>query len=163
MGIPRGGVVIADIIAKKLGCQFDIVIPRKLRAPDNEELAIGAVMEDGTTYLNDDIVRTLGISEQMSAQRTRLTTEQSEVVKEIVLSGILANRTVNETINIIDRRLGIKLAIDTIKHLRMKVRKEVFDELQIMKTDNETYIYVYLKNIEQTKSNLELGRFGFTG
>ncbi|MBD0360783.1 MAG: hypothetical protein ICV56_08755, partial [Nitrososphaeraceae archaeon] len=51
LGIPRGGVIIADIIAKKLSCEFDIIIPRKLHAPHNEELAIGAVMEDGTTYL----------------------------------------------------------------------------------------------------------------
>lgn len=88
----------------------------------------------------------------MSAKpRTRLTTEQSEEVKEIVLSCILANRSINETINIIDRRLGIKLAIDTIKHIRMKVRREVFDELQSMKADNDTYLYQYLKNIEQTK------------
>ena len=39
-------------------------------------------------------------------QRTRLTTEQAEEVKQIVLSCILANRSVNETIQIIDRRLG---------------------------------------------------------
>ena len=61
LGVPRGGVVIADIIARKLACQFDIVIPRKLRAPHNEELAIGAVKEDGATYLDDDIIGTLGI------------------------------------------------------------------------------------------------------
>ena len=68
-----------------------------------------------------------------------------------MLSCILANRTVNETIDIIDRRLNVKLAIDTIKHLRMKVRKEALDELQKMKTDNDSYIYVFLKNINQTK------------
>jgi hypothetical protein len=87
----------------------------------------------------------------MSTQRTRLSLEQSEKVKDIVLSCILANRSVNETIEIVDRRLNVKLAIDTIKHLRMKVRKEAFEELQLMKTDNETYLYQYLKNIEQTK------------
>jgi transcriptional regulator of heat shock response len=87
----------------------------------------------------------------MLIQRNRLITEQSEEVKQIVLSCILANRTVNETIQIIDRRLGVRLAIDTIKHLRMKVRKEAFEELQIMKTDNDTYLYQYLKNMEQTK------------
>jgi hypothetical protein len=59
----------------------------------------------------------------LQTQRTRLTSEQSEEVKEIVLSCILANRTINETIDMIDRRLGVKLAEDTIKHLRMKVRK----------------------------------------
>ncbi|SRR5690606_26846943 len=62
LGIPRGGVILADIVAKKLGADFDIVIPRKLGAPDNEELAIGAVMEDGTSYVNSYLVNALRIS-----------------------------------------------------------------------------------------------------
>jgi hypothetical protein len=88
----------------------------------------------------------------MSKTRTQLTMEQSEEIKQTVLSCILANRTVNETIDIIDRRLNVKLAVDTIKHLRMKVRKETFDELQTMKMDNDTYVYEYLKDIHQIKN-----------
>lgn len=61
LGIPRGGVILADIVAKKLGADFDIVIPRKLGAPENEELAIGAVMEDGTSYTNRYLVNALRI------------------------------------------------------------------------------------------------------
>jgi putative phosphoribosyl transferase len=57
LGIPRGGVIVGDIIARKLACEFDIIIPRKLRAPHSGEIAIGAVMEDGTTYLNDMFVK----------------------------------------------------------------------------------------------------------
>jgi predicted phosphoribosyltransferase len=64
LGIPRGGVVIADIIARKLSANFDIIIPRKLLAPHNEELAIGAIMEDGTTYLNEVIVKELEIPKE---------------------------------------------------------------------------------------------------
>ncbi|MFL6503762.1 MAG: phosphoribosyltransferase [Nitrososphaera sp.] len=63
LGIPRGGVILGDIVAKKLGADFDIVIPRKLGAPKNEELAIGAVMEDGTSYVNTYIVNALRIPE----------------------------------------------------------------------------------------------------
>lgn len=63
LGVPRGGVILADIVAKKLGADFDIVIPRKLGAPKNEELAIGAVMEDGTSYINRYIVNALRISQ----------------------------------------------------------------------------------------------------
>jgi predicted phosphoribosyltransferase len=63
LGIPRGGVVIADIVAERLGADFDIVIPRKLGAPENEELAIGAVMEDGTSYINRYLVNALRISQ----------------------------------------------------------------------------------------------------
>ena len=51
LGIPRGGVVTAHIFASKLSIpNFDIVIPRKLTDPYNNELAIGAIMEDGYTY-----------------------------------------------------------------------------------------------------------------
>ena len=63
LGIPRGGVMIADIVARRLGADFDIAIPRKLGAPENEELAIGAVMEDGTSYINRYLVNALRISQ----------------------------------------------------------------------------------------------------
>lgn len=61
LAIPRGGIILADIVAKKIGADFDIVIPRKLGAPGNEELAIGAVMEDGTSYLNRYVLDALRI------------------------------------------------------------------------------------------------------
>jgi len=77
LGIPRGGVVVADIVAKKLSCRFDIVIPRKLRAPHNEEVAIGAVTEDGTTYLNAEIVKVLEVSEEYIEE------EKSRQIQEI--------------------------------------------------------------------------------
>ena len=62
LGIPRGGVITADIIARKLCCEFDIIIPRKICAPSNKELAIGAIMSDDTTYINEMIVKDLEIS-----------------------------------------------------------------------------------------------------
>lgn len=62
LGIPRGGVIIGWTIANKLSCDFGIIIPRKLQAPNNQELAIGAIMEDGTTYLNQTLVEELDIS-----------------------------------------------------------------------------------------------------
>ena len=77
LGIPRGGVVVADIVANKLSCHFDIVIPRKLGAPHNEEVAIGAVMEDGTAYLNEEIVRILEVSKEYIEQ------EKAKQIQEI--------------------------------------------------------------------------------
>jgi len=64
LGIPRGGIIIAEIIARKLSCGFDLLISKRLRAPHNEELAIGAVMEDGTTYLNELVINELKISSE---------------------------------------------------------------------------------------------------
>lgn len=61
MDIPRGGVGTAYVIAQKLDASFNILIPRRIAAPHNKELGIGAVMEDGTTYLNIELVRMLNI------------------------------------------------------------------------------------------------------
>jgi predicted phosphoribosyltransferase len=52
LGIPRGGVIIAHQIAVGLGADLDVVLAHKLGAPQNAELAIGAVLEDGTHFVN---------------------------------------------------------------------------------------------------------------
>ena len=62
LGIPRGGIVVADVVAQKLKADFDILIPRKLRAPDNKENSIGAIMSDGSVYLDTLKLRWLKVS-----------------------------------------------------------------------------------------------------
>ena len=53
LAIPRGGVPMAKVIADQLGGELDVVLVRKLRAPQQPELAIGSVDESGWTYLAD--------------------------------------------------------------------------------------------------------------
>ena len=64
IGLPRGGLVMAEIIATKLSCNLDMMISKRLRAPHNEEVAIGAITEDGTTYLNETLIDELKISDE---------------------------------------------------------------------------------------------------
>lgn len=52
LAIPRGGVVTGAVLARELGAELDVVLSRKLRAPGQPELAIGAITEDGQVYLN---------------------------------------------------------------------------------------------------------------
>ena len=63
LAIPRGGVVVAYEVAIRLRCPMDVIIPRKIGAPFQPELAVGAVTEDGTIYVNKDIVAAIGVSE----------------------------------------------------------------------------------------------------
>ena len=51
LGIPRGGVVLADVLARELGGTMDVVLARKIGAPGNPEYALGAVGEDGQVFL----------------------------------------------------------------------------------------------------------------
>lgn len=53
LGIPRGGVVTADALARGLNAELGVLLAHKLRAPGCPEVAIGAVAENGSVYLND--------------------------------------------------------------------------------------------------------------
>jgi predicted phosphoribosyltransferase len=60
LAIPRGGLVTGAILAAELGAELDVVLARKLRAPNQQEAAIGAIAEDGRIYLNPDIREVIG-------------------------------------------------------------------------------------------------------
>jgi predicted phosphoribosyltransferase len=61
LGLPRGGVPVAYEVAKALGAPLDILVVRKIGAPGQPELALGAVGEGGIRLFNHDIVTALGI------------------------------------------------------------------------------------------------------
>jgi len=77
LGVPRGGVVIGSIVARNLNGEFDIVLTRKLRTPGNPELAMGAIDENGATYLNSLVVDILKISDDLIEE------EKSRQLQEI--------------------------------------------------------------------------------
>ncbi len=64
LGIPRGGVPVAAHVARALGATLDIVVARKVGAPGQPELAIGAVTANGGRYLNDEYIRDLAVSRE---------------------------------------------------------------------------------------------------
>jgi predicted phosphoribosyltransferase len=54
LAIPRGGVVTGAVVARELGADLDVILSRKLRAPMQPELALGAIAEGGGVYLEPD-------------------------------------------------------------------------------------------------------------
>lgn len=63
LGLPRGGVAVAKEIAYQLGLPLDVVIVRKLGVPFQEELALGAIAENGVRVVDESILRSVGVSE----------------------------------------------------------------------------------------------------
>lgn len=61
--VPRGGVLVADVVCEELTLPMDIVVTRKLGAPHDEELAIGAVDSKGGTIINQDMIFWLSVSD----------------------------------------------------------------------------------------------------
>lgn len=63
LAIPRGGVEVGADVARAWGWPLDVVIPRKVRAPGNEELGLGAVAP-GVRVLDERMVRSLRVSQE---------------------------------------------------------------------------------------------------
>ena len=82
LGIPRGGVEVAAVVADILGAPLDVVIPRKVGAPGNPELGLGAVAE-GVEVIDERLVRVLGVSERYL--RSEIAREQDEIARRSAL------------------------------------------------------------------------------
>jgi len=63
VALPRGGVPVGVEIAKELNAPLDLLFVKKIPAPDNEELAIGSVSENGIVFLNQELVDKYGVDE----------------------------------------------------------------------------------------------------
>jgi putative phosphoribosyl transferase len=68
LGLPRGGVPVAFEVAKTLHAPLDVLIVRKLGVPWHPELAFGAVGEGGVRVLNDDVIRSVGLHDNVVAE-----------------------------------------------------------------------------------------------
>jgi len=102
LAIPRGGVPVAVEVARRLGADLDVLIVKKIGAPTNPELAIGAICEDGKPWLNTRIIGLLGIKTAMLKQ---LSEEKFEEVRLQArrLRGLRPHRTVKgRTVILID-------------------------------------------------------------
>ncbi len=64
LGIPRGGMVVASVVASALGGSLDVVVARKIGAPWSPELALGAVAPDGVPLIDREMASRLGVGEE---------------------------------------------------------------------------------------------------
>ncbi|MCZ6724922.1 MAG: phosphoribosyltransferase family protein [Thaumarchaeota archaeon] len=139
LGIPRGGIVVASEIANFLQFRLDIVIPRKLGAPDQPELAIGAISEDGTVLMNFDVIRRVGateayIKEESARQLTEIARRASAYRvgrpaiplqdEDIILvdDGVATGATLKAAINYVKnqnpRNLTVAIPVSPIQTIR---------------------------------------------
>ncbi len=64
LGLPRGGVPVAAMVAEAIKAPLDVIVVRKLGVPSQPELAMGAIGENGAHVLNHDVIRASQVSEQ---------------------------------------------------------------------------------------------------
>ncbi len=61
LGLPRGGVPVADGVRRALGAPLDVIVVRKLGVPFQPELAMGAIGEDGVRVVNESVMESVAL------------------------------------------------------------------------------------------------------
>ncbi|QCS41850.1 phosphoribosyltransferase [Natrinema versiforme] len=79
LGIPRGALPVARPVADALAADLDVVVARKMGAPQNPEVALGAVASDGSVWYNDDLIDRVNPSE---AYLEEIRTDEAENARE---------------------------------------------------------------------------------
>jgi predicted phosphoribosyltransferase len=102
LAIPRGGVVLGDILARELDADLDVVLSRKLRAPDRPELAVGAISEDGEVYLTSHSERFLKDMEKYLPEERRIQLEEIARRKTLIRSVLPAARVTGRSVIVTD-------------------------------------------------------------
>lgn len=98
LGLARGGVVVASEISKALSLPLNVLVPRKIGAPGNPELAIGALAEDGEILLNPEIVDFVGatpsfIRQEVEKER-KVANERLSRYRKVAPLGEIKGKTV---------------------------------------------------------------------
>ncbi len=102
LAIPRGGVVVGYEIAKRIRCPLDVIIPRKVGAPFEPELAVGAVTEDGTLYINERFCAFYGISKSYLQSESQVQVQEIKRRAELYRKGVKSINIAGKTVILVD-------------------------------------------------------------
>jgi len=147
LAIPRGGVVTGDVVASIIGAKLDIVVSRKIGAPYNSELAIGAVMHDGSFFPNEDIISMLNVSQDYIDKQISI--QKKEIERRLMtFRGNKQYHLHDKTIILVDDGIATGATIfaairwlgsQKLKRLIVAVpvaAKDTFDKLKEQKVDD---------------------------
>lgn len=125
LGIPRGGIVVAKAVADILGFPLEAIITKKIGAPNQKELAIGAVGPAGEITLDHRLINELNIDHSYIEKRA---TEISDTVVEKIVRFNKGNKLeVNsKTVILVDDGIATGATIEVaIKYLKTKKVTEI--------------------------------------
>jgi putative phosphoribosyl transferase len=100
--IPRGGIIVGEVIARNFGFNLDIILPKRLLSPRNKEVTIGSVMKDGTFHLDNFMVNSLKISNDYMEKEMNLKIKEIELIETLYGKQIEGNKIKSKNIILVD-------------------------------------------------------------
>jgi len=123
LAIPRGGVVAGVVLAQELDADLDVVLVRKLWAPHQPTLAIGAIGENGGVHLNHRAAASIGVTKNLEAEERRQLREigrQHKLFRSVHPRAAITGRSVILTDDRIETGSTMIAAIDVIQGQKPK-------------------------------------------
>ena len=170
LGLARGGVVVAKVISTYLNAPLDILVVKKIGAPNNPELAAGAVAPKDTVYWNKELVQTLEIkpvfAEKLWRGKQKEREEQEKILgrdKPLEISGktvILVDDGVATGASVIAASIFLKkekakesiLAVPVIAKDTLSDIRRYFDMIVVLEIAREFHavgqFYKYFPQVE---------------
>jgi len=119
LALPRGGLPVADEVARALNAPLDVLNVRKLGVPWQEELAMGAISTGDVRVLNDDVVRAAGISEQEIEYATAVERRELDRRERVYRDGRPAPKLTGRTVILVDDGIAtgatVRAAISVVR------------------------------------------------
>jgi len=161
LAIPRGGVVVGKELAKVLGCPLDIVVTKKIGAPGNPELAIGAVGPKGIKVIDEILARKVGADKDYINERTAQLKE--EIVKKE--GGLRGKKPITKVLGkiVILTDDGIATGATTeaaIKFLKTKKPKEIILAVPVIAADTLERLKLLVSEIIYLKAPFDFWAVG---
>ncbi len=122
LAIPRGGVPVAKEVAEAIGAPLDLVITRKIGAPGEPELAVGAVSQEGEIIADPELVRMLNISEDYLKEEGARQVEEIGIRMKKYRGDRPYPKLAGKTVVIVDDGIAtgstIKAAVKSVKKMK---------------------------------------------
>ncbi len=128
LGIPRGGMVVADEVAKILKWPLGVCVTKKIGLPGQEELAVGAMGLDGIVVWDKKLLKVLGLKEDDLRQQVEITRKKIDRLFEKVRPSRQATRSdlAKKAVVLVDDGIATGQTVEAaIKWLRMKRVEEI--------------------------------------
>jgi len=126
LAVPRGGLPVGGAVADALGLPLDIVAAKKIGAPHNEELAVGAASADGSVWLNESLINQLGVTDEYLQEERERAAKVAREKEERYRGGRIGEAIENRRVIVVDD--GVATGATTTACLR-RVKAEGADSV----------------------------------
>lgn len=141
VALAKGGVPLGKIIAGYFNCPLNVLIFKKIGAPLNKELAIGAIGPQNVVFWNEDLIKRIGVGKKEKEKLRREKEKERKEQENLILKGKKQVKLLGKTAILVDDGVATGASVlAAVKYLeKQKVKKTI---LAVPVISRQTYFEI---------------------